>query len=138
MTLWQASSPSPAATLFNEEPRQAPSPKSSANLRTRWRSCVQSLPQSERERLKKEFDDFIKFCEDRRRNAASQNVADHLDHLRTLGLDGETSFAEVKQRFRQLALQTHPDKCQDDGERFKEIKAAYEALEGFFGKADRW
>ena len=69
------------------------------------------------------------------RRQAEALKASPLPHLKTLGLDSKASFAEVKQRFRQLALQTHPDKCQDaSGSKFKEVCAAYQALEAAWSR----
>lgn len=53
------------------------------------------------------------------------------DHYLTLGVNKTASAAEIKKKFRQLALKYHPDRNQGDKiaeSRFKEISEAYDVL----------
>ena len=52
------------------------------------------------------------------------------DYYSVLGVERSATQEEIKQVFRKLARQYHPDTNQDDGaeERFKEISEAYEVL----------
>jgi molecular chaperone DnaJ len=53
------------------------------------------------------------------------------DYYELLGVDRETSEAELKKAYRKLALECHPDRNPDDPtaeERFKEISEAYAVL----------
>jgi len=53
------------------------------------------------------------------------------DHYKTLGIEPGATVKEIKQAFRRLALQYHPDKSKADPEteaRYMEIKEAYEVL----------
>lgn len=47
-----------------------------------------------------------------------------------LGLDVSATAAEIKQRYRQLAAENHPDKG-GDSSRFMEIREAYEVLKAY-------
>ena len=56
---------------------------------------------------------------------------EYKDYYKTLGVDKSASAKEIKQSFRRLARQHHPDVNPDDPqaeERFKEINEAYEVL----------
>jgi len=50
------------------------------------------------------------------------------DYYRVLGVSKNASADEIKRAYRKLAHQYHPDKNQNDGERFKEINEAYQVL----------
>lgn len=52
------------------------------------------------------------------------------DCYQILGLQGGASQKEIKNAYRRLSLRYHPDKNKDDrnGEKFKEIKEAYQQL----------
>src|SRR2546425_10738463 len=53
------------------------------------------------------------------------------DYYHTLGVDRTATQEEIKQAFRRLAREHHPDVRKDDpkaNERFKEINEAYQAL----------
>lgn len=45
-----------------------------------------------------------------------------------LGVTEFSTKAEIKKAYKRLAQQHHPDKSNDNGEKFKEIKAAYDAI----------
>lgn len=45
-----------------------------------------------------------------------------------LGLGEDATFTEVKSAFRKLTQQHHPDKPTGDAEKFRKIKAAYDAI----------
>ncbi|MDD3089305.1 MAG: DnaJ domain-containing protein [Candidatus Omnitrophica bacterium] len=52
---------------------------------------------------------------------------------RTLGLDDEATLREIKDAYRRLALEHHPDKCPESKkreceEKFKTINDSYEVL----------
>lgn len=53
-----------------------------------------------------------------------------LDSFQTLGLTPDASLAEIKRAYRRLAMAWHPDRNRDPEatERFKAIRAAYDAL----------
>ncbi len=56
---------------------------------------------------------------------------DYKDYYKILGLSRTASAAEIKQAFRKLAMQYHPDRNPGDRqaeERFKEINEAYQVL----------
>ena len=58
-------------------------------------------------------------------------MADKRDYYEVLGLEKNSSEAEVKSAFRSLARKHHPDKNPDDTDserRFKEIQEAYAIL----------
>lgn len=53
------------------------------------------------------------------------------DYYKTLGLDKKAPQADIKKKFRKLAIKYHPDKNPDDPkaeEKFKEVNEAYEVL----------
>mmetsp|Transcript_59908 Transcript_59908/g.185936 ORF Transcript_59908/g.185936 Transcript_59908/m.185936 type:complete len:92 (+) Transcript_59908:515-790(+) len=58
-------------------------------------------------------------------------------HYATLDLPETASKDEIRRRYRQLALQYHPDKYSGDPEvakrLFQGVRAAYEALQGALG-----
>ncbi len=61
---------------------------------------------------------------------------DYKDYYKILGVDKKASQAEIKKKFRKLAIQFHPDKNPDDPKaenKFKEVNEAYEVL----GDADK-
>lgn len=56
---------------------------------------------------------------------------EYKDYYKTLGVSKTATEKEIKQAFRKLARQCHPDACPDDPKaeaRFKEINEAYEVL----------
>lgn len=56
---------------------------------------------------------------------------DYKDYYKVLGVDKKASQAEIKKRFRKLAVQFHPDKNPDNAKaenKFKEANEAYEVL----------
>ena len=53
------------------------------------------------------------------------------DYYKTLGVDKQSSAAEIKKKYRKLALKYHPDQNQGDKaaeQKFKEINEAYAVL----------
>lgn len=50
------------------------------------------------------------------------------DPYGTLGLPTDATAEEAKARYRELALECHPDRDGSDGRRFKEIREAYETI----------
>ena len=64
------------------------------------------------------------------RAAASEPGGDFTDHYEVLGLsfDKSPSAPEIKNAYKQLALNYHPDKTGGDDSKFKEINEAYQAL----------
>ena len=53
------------------------------------------------------------------------------DYYQTLGLQKNSSDAEIKKAYRKLAMKYHPDRNPDDENaenKFKEAKEAYEVL----------
>lgn len=50
------------------------------------------------------------------------------DHYQVLGVTREATGEEIKRAYRKLARELHPDVNPDEGERFKEVTAAYEVL----------
>ena len=54
--------------------------------------------------------------------------------LKTLNVDSELSFDEIKVAYRKLALECHPDKntSEQDGIRFKKITEAYNVIKKYY------
>lgn len=50
------------------------------------------------------------------------------DYYKILGINKNASLQEIKQAFRRLAQQYHPDKAGGNAERFREINEAYQTL----------
>ena len=50
------------------------------------------------------------------------------ENYSVLGLKRSASDEDIKQAFREKALETHPDKIGGDGEEFKKVREAYECL----------
>lgn len=50
------------------------------------------------------------------------------DHYQILGVSRDASADEIKKAYRKLARELHPDVNPEEGERFKEVTAAYEVL----------
>jgi WD40 repeat protein len=68
-----------------------------------------------------------------------KNMTDHNKYLKALGLKQGVSLIEIKQAYRELAKQWHPDKFLDDinaqrkaSEKFREITEAYQFLVAHF------
>ncbi len=62
---------------------------------------------------------------------ATQRPMGQRDHYAVLGVDRGATPDEIKQAFRRLAAQLHPDRNPNDasaGERFKELNSAYQVL----------
>ncbi|XP_075153849.1 dnaJ homolog [Haematobia irritans] len=53
---------------------------------------------------------------------------DNLDLYEIIGVSKDASDSEIKQNYRKLAKEFHPDKNPDAGDKFKEISFAYEVL----------
>ncbi len=51
----------------------------------------------------------------------------------TLGINGEATDDEVKSAYRRLAAEHHPDRAKDGGEKFRQVKDAYESLKKLRG-----
>ena len=51
-----------------------------------------------------------------------------MDYYGVLGVEKNSSPAEIKKNFRKLSLQYHPDKNNGDDKKFKEINEAYQIL----------
>ncbi len=50
------------------------------------------------------------------------------NHYHTLGVSRQATQAEIKQAYRRLVKQHHPDRSQTEGDRIRQINAAYEVL----------
>ena len=50
------------------------------------------------------------------------------EKLAILGVSRTSTKAEVKQAYKRLAQQHHPDRSHDNGEKFKQVKAAYDFI----------
>ena len=50
------------------------------------------------------------------------------DYYKVLGLNEKSSFNEIKNAYRRLSLQHHPDRPNGNEEQFKKISEAYEIL----------
>ncbi len=59
------------------------------------------------------------------------------DAYRTLGLDAGASPGEVKEAYRRLALEMHPDRSDDDGRRFRKVNEAYNTIKDGCGAPAR-
>lgn len=67
----------------------------------------------------------------------------HTDHYQTLGVSRDASSDEIRQAYKRLSREFHPDRNPDDNravERFKEVQAAYQILgdEEARGQYDRF
>jgi len=51
-----------------------------------------------------------------------------MNEYQILGVTAQSSKAEVKKAYKRLAQIHHPDKSNDNGEKFKEVKAAYDLI----------
>ncbi|PVU89549.1 hypothetical protein BB559_005055 [Furculomyces boomerangus] len=52
-----------------------------------------------------------------------------IDHYKTLGVDRLATFEEIKNRYRQLVLQLHPDKSQNlDTSAYEQVSNAWKVL----------
>ena len=50
-----------------------------------------------------------------------------------LGINTASTDDEVKSAFRKLAAEHHPDRAKDNGDKFRQIKEAYESLKKLRG-----
>lgn len=67
----------------------------------------------------------------------------HTEHWQTMGLPNTASKEEIRKKYKQLALEHHPDKHPDNfeeaKERFEKISESYQVLKDFDGElAFRW
>ena len=63
-----------------------------------------------------------------------RNLVNTYQALRTLKVDKDSSFEEVKMAYRKLALEFHPDKntTEHEGIQFKKINEAYKVIKEFY------
>ncbi|MFC7202244.1 DnaJ domain-containing protein [Haloferax namakaokahaiae] len=64
----------------------------------------------------------------RQRPPQSRNGMNRDKALRTLGLDADATQADIKDAYRRLVKETHPDSKSGDQEAFKRVSKAYERL----------
>ena len=57
-----------------------------------------------------------------------EETSEHTEYYSILGLSPTATQEELKRSYRKLAMQYHPDKNPDGGERFKEISMVYKVL----------
>ena len=55
------------------------------------------------------------------------------DYYEVLEVTRTASEAEIKSAYRRLAAEHHPDRSNDGGEKFRQVKDAYEALKKLRG-----
>jgi len=94
-----------------------------------------SLQRSEQDLLKRVVQHF-NLSDEQLKQITTELFGGGAEHYQLLGLDEAASDEEIKSAFRRLAAENHPDRvaslgpqeAQAAGERFREIKEAYEAL----------
>jgi len=52
-----------------------------------------------------------------------------MNPYQVLGVAPDSSKDEIKKKYRSLIMKYHPDKCHDDGTKFKQIQKAFEMIE---------
>lgn len=85
------------------------------------------------EEQKKAYDEFTRSFREKVRHGTTTPPPDVASEARAmLGVSANASIEECKSAYRKLAMQFHPDRNKDNPlaeERFKEISAAWEALQ---------